>query len=1021
MRLRSNFFSVAILFACALVMLAQAPTATIRGVVVDPSQAAVPGAKVTIEQTATGVTRTALTGDLGDYRFPALAPGAYSIKAEAAGFRAATSSIELLVGREATMNLSLEIEAGRQTVAVEAQAAQVNTTEYKVEGVISHQQIENMPLNGRNALELARLQPGVLVTSGVPSGKNGFVSVGIGGETSAATRVTVDGGSVNDSVTGGTWQNFSQEIVQEFQVSTGNFDPSTGITAAGAVNMITRSGSNAFHGTGFGYWRDSSFAANPSLARNPLVPNPKFDREQYGYLLSGPVIHDHLFWLSSIDRTRQRGVSPFNANNTELMSFNVIKKEPFDVMLQTHKVDWNPNDAHHVSLRYSRDGNQGQAGGGLPDNQRINQNSADQYLLNWTYILGPRLVNDFRIQFNKYSNYYKPTPEALAAGIPNYSVLQSNLSFGIDNNSPQSTLQGRLEMNDNFSQQKDRHSLKYGFSLERIRGRGSWQYRYPASVSLYSPAQARAAGISVPATFTTLQDVLQLPVQGFTFGVGNPQQPPYHPEAASVNHRVRFYAGDSWKITKSLTLNFALSYSFEDNLVSTDLPKPASLSKILNGNLQPTRRDWNNIAPMVGFAWAPGNNPKTVIRGGFGIYYDTLLANVRLVERTYLAPYGVGYAVMSQDVVPDPRNPKATLSSLVKGPSSFRGSDFLSYLPIFTAPLQAQMAANQKNEDLSFTNLDASKGGAGILDPFLTTPYSMQYSLGIQRELPWNILLSADGQVKQTVHEIFSADYNKNNHVGGNVDPKLNAVGFYQTGGTAQYKALLVRAEKRYAKRYQFMASYALTSFVGLNGSGLFLGSSASNNDNWKDAFGPQGSDKRHRLVGAFSVDAPWGFQFSFISEATSRGPANLTAGNYDYNGDGTRGDRYPGIGANQVYRSISISDIPALVAQFNAQYAGTKDAQGATIKALPPLPANYALGDSIISQDVRVTKVFRIKERFRINAIGEVFNAFNIANLGGFSGDLSSTTFGQPTSRISSVFGSGGPRAFQFALRASF
>jgi hypothetical protein len=171
MWLRSTFVLTATAFGSALSILGQAPTATIRGVVLDPSQAAVPGAKVTVENSATGLTRTALSGQLGDYLFPALAPGVYSVKAESPGFRTAKSSIELLVGREATLNLTFEIETGRQVVAVEAQAAQVNTTEYKVEGVISHQQIESMPLNGRNALDLARLQPGVLVTSGVPSGK----------------------------------------------------------------------------------------------------------------------------------------------------------------------------------------------------------------------------------------------------------------------------------------------------------------------------------------------------------------------------------------------------------------------------------------------------------------------------------------------------------------------------------------------------------------------------------------------------------------------------------------------------------------------------------------------------------------------------------------------------------------------------------------------------------------------------------------------------------------------------------
>ncbi len=127
----------------------------------------------------------------------------------------------------------------------------------------------------------------------------------------------------------------------QFLVSIGNFDPSTGITSAGAINLVTRSGSNDFHGTGFVFIRDNSISANPALERNPLNPEPQFDREQYGWLASGPVLRDRLFWLTSVDRTRQRGVAVLNPNNADLTSFSAIKKEPFDVMLQTHKVDWN--------------------------------------------------------------------------------------------------------------------------------------------------------------------------------------------------------------------------------------------------------------------------------------------------------------------------------------------------------------------------------------------------------------------------------------------------------------------------------------------------------------------------------------------------------------------------------------------------------------------------------------------------------------------------------------------------------
>jgi len=198
-----------------------------------------------------------------------------------------------------------------------------------------------------------------------------------------------------------------------------------------------------------------------------------------------------------------------------------------------------------------------------------------------------------------------------------------------------------------------------------------------------------------------------------------------------------------------------------------------------------------------------------------------------------------------------------------------------------------------------------------------------------------------------------------------------------------------------------------------MNGSGLFLGSGVSDNDNWKDSFGLQGGDRRHRVVAGATVDLPRGFQVSAMSETISRGPGSL--------GDGTRGDRLPFLKNNQVNRSVHESDVPALAARFNSEYAGKRDAQGALIAPIPALPAKYQLGDAMWSQDLRLTKTLAIRERYRISGVAEVFNLFNVANLGGFSGDLYNAKFGQATSRMNNVFGTGGPRAFQFALRFGF
>ncbi len=363
-----------VLFAFVAVtpLRSQSPTATIRVTIADPSGAAIPSAQVQVSSAAIGISRMAATDWTGDCAFSGLPPGSYEIEAGANGFNRTVAHSEARVGREVRIGLTLQIRPpDTEAILVSWDGSHASITGHTVEGVISQDLISGLPLNGRNALELARLHAGVLAKSDVPMGHNVFVDVSINGQPGARTRVTVDGGSVTDFVNGGTLQNFSSEVVQEFQISLANFDVSTGIASTGALNLVTRSGSNDFHGTAFLYGRHNAIAANPQLERSPFDPSPRFDRQQYGWLASGRIIRDRLFWLSSIDRTRQRGVSDVNANNPELASFNAINPEPFDILLQTHRVDWNVGERSRINLRFSRDGNHGRAGGGLIENLRV--------------------------------------------------------------------------------------------------------------------------------------------------------------------------------------------------------------------------------------------------------------------------------------------------------------------------------------------------------------------------------------------------------------------------------------------------------------------------------------------------------------------------------------------------------------------------------------------------------------------------------------------------------------------------
>jgi hypothetical protein len=229
--------------------------------------------------------------------------------------------------------------------------------------------------------------------------------------------------------------------------------------------------------------------------------------------------------------------------------------------------------------------------------------------------------------------------------------------------------------------------------------------------------------------------------------------------------------------------------------------------------------------------------------------------------------------------------------------------------------------------------------------------------------------------------------------------------------GRSHYKGLLVKLNKRFAQRTQFMVAYALQSNVGLN---EFV-----NNNNWFEGWGPR--SPRHVLNVSGIVDLPWKFQASFISQVTSKTPFTARISNLDLNGDGTSFDLLPGSTYGEFNTSGGKGNLIRLVDQFNQTYAGQTTPLNQPIPAIV-LPSNFSFGNNFYSQDMRLSKIFRYRERYKLTVFGEVFNLFNIANLSGYSGNLRETAlFGQPTERVDQVFGSGGPRAFQLGARFEF
>jgi hypothetical protein len=272
------------------------------------------GCRLAIINRNSGLARN-LTTSTEDYSVAALPPGVYTLTAEATGFRRAERTTTVEAGTTTTVNLTLQVGELQEAVTVENVVPLINYEQHQVGGVVSRKQIENLPLNGRNFLDLAKLEPGV--TNPVSTTNNRILvpMLGAGLQVNPRigyTRVTVDGANINFISSIGATMQVSQESVQEFQISTVNFDLSTSLTTDGAINIVTRSGGQDFHGSGFYFYRDHNLAAYPGLSRDPSNPNPFFQRSQFGFQISGPIQKDRACFFTSFERNDQRGVLSFS-------------------------------------------------------------------------------------------------------------------------------------------------------------------------------------------------------------------------------------------------------------------------------------------------------------------------------------------------------------------------------------------------------------------------------------------------------------------------------------------------------------------------------------------------------------------------------------------------------------------------------------------------------------------------------------------------------------------------------------
>jgi hypothetical protein len=973
-------FGTMLLLACFIaptsVSAQTANSGTITGVVTDQAGALVPNATVRAVNVGTNATRTVTTSGEGVYEISQLVPGVYRVEVEAANFAKFTQDqVTVNVLGRVTIDAQLGAAGATATVNVSGDTAPlIETTKTEVGGVIDQRRLENLPVNGRSFASLAVLIPGATLQPSFDPTKSRVGTFSVGGSSGRNVNITVDGGDNKDNAVGGILQNFSMEGIQEFALSTQRFSAANGRSGGALLSVVTKSGSNELHGSLFGFFRDDKLNANaPKLLAeaNPLTfPNPAdavkppFGRQQFGGSIGGPIKKDKAFFFGTLERTRERGNSIVSGSDrAEIallapLGYSAVQflPQPFNDWQYTLKGDFNITSNNTLVTRFSGQNNNAlndQAGFLLvrTDLSGGNKtlNTLYSFLANETWVANQRTVNQFTYQFTTFNNQILATSDLPNLAFPNGIVV------GRNGNVPQQTLQKKHQFRDDLTYNRGNHGLKFGADLTFVPTLGGL-FAFTSSPSysfLFDPSVIAGNPALFPQGFRTPGVVETISLAG-----GDPSF-----NLRDGARQLAWYAQDDWKITPRFTLNAGVRYDVDFGFVDHNHAAENRTFRALQIIGSPLASkvvddDKNNFSPRLGFAWDLHGNGRSVVRGGYGIYFDQSFLNVPLFAVQQANPEI--YANFTNDAA---------------------GLSFSSPPPAVPRPL--------------VNPLSGTRGR--MLDPDFESPYTQQFNAGYAQEIGRNMALEFDYVHILGLHEFTSLDVNPR------TGPLLNAqrtdpTGNYprvlasqfaahaaeltaafgtatpfgritvaQSDGRSRYDAFTVSFRRRYANKFQLNAHYTLAKAVAWFGQSSDFGNNAQNPffkfDPAAD-FGPTDADERHRFVLSGIFDLPWGFQIAPVFQLGSARPYSvLPSCGCDINKDGVAGDRETRDGNDQHH-----------------------------------FGPNTLRGDNFQQLNVRVSKYIKFGERAKLGLFFEAFNVFNTANFGReFQNTVGQPDFGKP------------------------
>lgn len=1099
---------VATLFLACSRCPAQVASAELSGTVLDASGAVIPGAKISANHVATNTTHATVSGKSGEYVLPALPPGDYTVTVDAPGFRTLVhSGVSLQISQQAKLNLTLEIGQASETVEVTGTPPLLQAQSSSLGTVVNEKLVNQLPLNGRNFVQLATLSPGV---NGVGFSASGTIMGGTrpddrrpasnifsNGNREGDNNFLYDGIDNNERLTLSIVLRPAVEAVREFKIQTNLYSADVGRNSGAVVDVITKSGTNELHGSLFEYLRNSAVDARSYFNKRGTA-FPAFRLNQFGGSLGGPVVlpkiyngknrtfffmdyegyrsSTQVFVLGNVPTVRERQgdfseTAPIydplttraNPSGTGLIrdqfagnQIPVNRRDPIAMKMinayplptgpgrfnnyssnRVQTQSWNQGDIridHQITPkdmifgRYAIQNTQTTAPNTYPAttiaglDKPVNLSDeasfagtsyqpAQHFVASYLRIVSPTVVNDFRVGFNRYRMDYAPSDYAPGAalgnklGVPNSNVTPREqnlpifspsgyLGIGQTRSLPIYRRENTFEELDNLTWTRGSHTLKLGIDFRRRQltiyqtnlGNGRFNFS-PGLTDSRSPAGKGGDSLA-----------------SFMLGYATLAGHDYNFAFPGIRlNELGTYVADDWRITKKLTVNYGLRWDYFS-------PPSESQNRWSNFNIQTGKMEiagrdgvgltadvkpyWKNFGPRFGFAYQAF--PHTVLRGGFGIFYNTSGSEAGTMRMARNIPFGLSLQTTPGDITP--------------GPIVSQGF----------APLP----------EVDFSLADHPSGVQTAVDPNFRPSYAEQFNLVGEHEIvPWEMVLKVAG-VGNLGRRLYSP-YDANQPIPGPtavntrrplyaINPNVSTVNYFATGGISQYYALQVTADKRFNHGVSVLLGYTWSHAldnVPLEFGGGALGPAPQDPRNMAAEFSNSPIDMRHRLTLSYLWALPFGKGKMFLDHG---GLANMVVGGWQMNGILTT---QSGLWFSPVLQTSTTNGTgsrPDRIGTISYPKTLTKWFDPSAFGSPAPYTYGNAGRDSLVGPgrtnwDTSIFKTFPVHDQAFFELRVEAFNVLNHPQFGYPNASIGNAQAGQITSIV------GNPRNLQASLRFQF